>query len=332
MIVNYLLHENGLPTPHTAAGKNLDFFPVGNILRGGGAFYIRRKFGADRLYNAVFSNYIRYLVEHGHILSFFPEGGRSRTGLLLKPKLGMLTEILKALPMAKKPVVFVPFYISYEKVLESDTYRKELGGAKKASESLTQIRKTIKRLSSCGHVYLRFGEPITHRSEGDAGRAGFAQELMSGVNRIVTPTAAALLALSWIALGRRNVDTESLKNVYTALYQYLADAGYSYLPGIGAFESALGQGLELAHWHTRDGGVGILPQAESNAIYISRSVLHLFLPAIQSELEGLGICYNHLRDQSQILQMAEGKSPVFALSIKEKGAIVNFAYEALKDR
>ena len=292
MIINYLLHENGLPSPHTAAGKNLDFFPVGGILRGGGAFFIRRRFGADRIYRGVFSSYLRYLLQNGHSISFFPEGGRSRTGLLLKPKTGMMNEILKSVPYAKKPVAFVPFYISYEKVLESDTYRKELGGAKKNSESLGQIRKTLKRLTSCGHVYLKFGEAkiLEPTQEFDArGKDGFTQDIMVQLNQAVTPTAGAILALSWVLAGKKAQSIEELSASYNQLYDFLIGSYGMSTPGAGGFDSALGHALELGHWSSSERGVMIPPQGENNAIYISRSILHLFIPGMSGRIRERGL-------------------------------------------
>ena len=54
---------------------------------------------------------------------FFPEGGRSRTGKLLMPKLGMLTWQVEAiLEGARDDLLFVPVAIDYERVVESQSY------------------------------------------------------------------------------------------------------------------------------------------------------------------------------------------------------------------
>ena len=54
---------------------------VGEMLRGSGAFYIRRSFRGDPLYWAVFQEYVRTLLEAtGAPLEFFLEGTRSRAG------------------------------------------------------------------------------------------------------------------------------------------------------------------------------------------------------------------------------------------------------------
>ncbi|RAV24401.1 hypothetical protein DQE84_15830, partial [Staphylococcus warneri] len=42
--LQYLLWENDLPPNHTAAGINMNFFPIGPLIRRTGAFFIRRSF------------------------------------------------------------------------------------------------------------------------------------------------------------------------------------------------------------------------------------------------------------------------------------------------
>ena len=43
LILSYLLYANNMPCPLIAAGKNLSFWPLGPIFRGGGAFFIRHR-------------------------------------------------------------------------------------------------------------------------------------------------------------------------------------------------------------------------------------------------------------------------------------------------
>ncbi len=96
LLLSLVLRKNGLMVPVIAAGDNLAFFPVGPVFRRAGAFFIRRSFRGDRLYAAVVDAYIRRLMRDGNALEFFLEGGRSRTGKLLPPKVGLLNMVVDA--------------------------------------------------------------------------------------------------------------------------------------------------------------------------------------------------------------------------------------------
>jgi glycerol-3-phosphate O-acyltransferase len=162
LIVNYVLYEQGLVTPHVAAGVNLNFWPIGSLLRRFGAFYIRRTFNNNRLYAVVFSEYVAFLLQRGSPLQFFLEGGRSRTGKLLPPKTGMVAMVIQSyLRNSDRPIFFVPVYIGYDSVMEVKSYRRELTGAKKQAESVGQLVKTRKALNrKHGNAYIGFGQPI----------------------------------------------------------------------------------------------------------------------------------------------------------------------------
>jgi glycerol-3-phosphate O-acyltransferase len=162
LLVNYIVYKSGLPTPHTAAGINLNFFPIGWFLRRAGAFFIRRSFQGNRLYTAVVEEYMHYLLTEGYPLSFFPEGGRSRSGRLLPLKTGMLAMVVKSfLRNSERPIAFVPVYLGYDKVMEVKSYLTELSGGAKKKESFMQLFQARKYLQAYyGKAYVSYGEPI----------------------------------------------------------------------------------------------------------------------------------------------------------------------------
>ena len=48
LVLQYALHENGHPPNHTAGGINMNFFPVGPLVRRSGVFFIRRTLQGQR--------------------------------------------------------------------------------------------------------------------------------------------------------------------------------------------------------------------------------------------------------------------------------------------
>ncbi len=161
LIMSYALHERGLVPPHIAAGINLNMPVVGPFLRKSGAFFIRRSFNSA-LYSTIFSEYLSALLTHGVSLEYFIEGTRSRTGRLLQPKAGMLAMTIKSyLNERNKPLMFQPAHLNYEKLMEGNSYKSELGGKSKKSESVGGLLKARKLLKQeYGRLTVNFAEPI----------------------------------------------------------------------------------------------------------------------------------------------------------------------------
>lgn len=162
LLLSYVLYHNGLQVPHIAAGINLDMPVVGPILRRGGAFFMRRTFKGNKLYAAVFDEYLHSVFSHGYSTEYFVEGGRSRTGRTLNPKAGMLAMTLRSyLRDSRKPIIFMPVYVGYEKVFESSSYQGELKGKKKKKEGLGSLFTSLRSMKrSFGKVRVTFGDPI----------------------------------------------------------------------------------------------------------------------------------------------------------------------------
>ena len=162
VLMPYAIYTHGFAVPHIAAGINLNLPVVGPLLRKGGAFFMRRSFRGSPLYSAVFTRYLGAMMARGHPIQYFIEGGRSRTGRSLSPKTGMLSMTLRSyLRQPVRPIMFVPVYIGYERVMEVDSYVGELSGKPKEKETLLGFLRSLKRLrENFGHVHVNIGEPI----------------------------------------------------------------------------------------------------------------------------------------------------------------------------
>ena len=84
------------------------------------------------------------------------------TGRLLHPKTGMLAMTLRSfLADPSRPVVFMPVYFGYERLVEAKTYIGELSGRPKQKESVLGLVRALGVLRKrFGRVYVSFGEPI----------------------------------------------------------------------------------------------------------------------------------------------------------------------------
>ena len=140
LILPYLLVANNMPCPHVAAGRNLAFWPLGNLFRKSGAFFIRRSFHGARLYARVFYEYVHMLIRQGFNIEFFIEGGRSRTGKMVLPKTGLLTILMDAYKNGIcRDLVFAPVFVGYDRLLEENALLSELEGKQKKTGEYRRI-------------------------------------------------------------------------------------------------------------------------------------------------------------------------------------------------
>lgn len=162
VLLSYLVHEHGSIPPHIAAGVNLNLPVVGPLARRCGAFFLRRSFRSQKLYAAVFYEYLSVIQTQGVSIEYFIEGTRSRTGRSLPPKGGMLAMSVRSyLNNPVRPIVFQPVYVGYERLAEGDSYAKELSGTAKRSERLSDLGKIfgIAR-RNYGEAHVSLCEPI----------------------------------------------------------------------------------------------------------------------------------------------------------------------------
>jgi glycerol-3-phosphate O-acyltransferase len=162
VIISILFYTNYLIPPHILARENMAFGPFGFLWRRAGAFFVRRSMD-DPLYKEVFRAYVAHLVKEGVTQEFFIEGGRSRTGKTLAPRLGMLAWVVEAfLDTARRDLFFVPIALTYERLVEEGAMVEELEGGEKKDESvlgLVRARKYLRR--RFGSVFVSFGAPIS---------------------------------------------------------------------------------------------------------------------------------------------------------------------------
>ncbi len=242
LIMSYVLWTRGYNSPLIAAGSNLSFWPLGPFLRRSGAFFLRRSFKGDKLYTAVFKAYLKKLVHDGIHHEFFPEGGRSRNGKLMQPKLGLFTWLVDAvMEGARNDLLFVPIAIDYEKVVEGASYKQELQGGEKKPEDLKALLSAPAVLTeNYGRIYLTFDAPVSlarlmaergivrETATDDQKKAlvrALGHRVMYGISKVSTVTPHALLAAALLAHRRRGISVRDLTDRIVFLRTMATDLG-----------------------------------------------------------------------------------------------------------
>ncbi len=305
LLLTYVIYHEGMVTPHIAAGINLNFWPVGKIFRRCGAFFLRRSFAGNKLYTAVFREYLELLFNKGYSVKYYPEGGRSRTGRLIPPKTGMLAMTIQAmLKGVNRPVSLVPVYIGYENVMEVKSYLNELKGSKKKKESNLQVFTAIKKLKNYGHGYVNFGEPIqlnqfleSHVPDWRECRDAepekkpawltpavniLANDVMTRINRAAALNGMALISLCLLSSKTQTMSEAELEQAmgdFIDLFKQAPFSGDATIPEASASE-LLKDTLKLGRFDIQDDDYGrlISPQPKS-AVYLTyyrNNILHLF--------------------------------------------------------
>ena len=333
LLLSYLLYTRGIVPPHIAAGANLNLPVIGTVLRKGGAFFLRRSIRGSALYSAVFSEYVAQLIAGGYSIEYFIEGGRSRTGRLLPPKVGMIAMTVRGfLRQPTRPVLFQPIYIGYEKLMEGNSYLDELSGKPKRKESiwslLTGIPKVLR--SNYGQVVVNFGEPIrlsnvlAQRAPDWDGRPlaedekpawlsgtvdALAQQIQVNVNRAADVNPINLLALSLLSTPKHAMGEGDLLAQIGLSKMLLAELPYSdrvtVTPHAPAEIVAHGEEINVLTRTAHPLG-DVLGVAGDNAVllsYFRNNVLHLFTAA-----SWIACCFQHQRRMSRAGVLRLGRS------------------------
>ncbi len=235
-----------------AVGEWARIWPLDSLLRGLGAFFVRRN-SRDRLYRKVLERYVQAAVEHGVTQAMFPEGGLSRDGRLRPPKLGLLAYATRRFSRATPgDLVFVPVAVNYDRVFEDRTLLADLdpaveppSGARTALSALGWIGKNAGlylrgRLHRFGYACVNFGPPLSLRGYlqergvdlsmlDDEARAAeterLGQLLMGEIAAIVPVTPVSLVASAILSFDGEAASETALAERVRALSEELQSVG-----------------------------------------------------------------------------------------------------------
>jgi glycerol-3-phosphate O-acyltransferase len=309
LVLQYALFENGLPPNHTAGGINMNFFPVGPLVRRSGVFFIRRSFKDDPVYKFVLHQYIDFLLEKRFPLEWYLEGGRSRSGKLLPPRFGLLAYVVDAYRRGKCDDVFLlPVSIAYDQIQDVGDYVAEQRGAAKPKESFGWFVSMVRALRRrSGDIHLRFGEPLSLRKTLGAPRRGSATEsddvslavqklafeVSVRINRQTPITPASMLTLALLGAGDRALTIEETRAALANLADLVRRRN---LPTTDSLELDTAEGVRRALDALVESGVvtryadgpeavyAIGPERQLAAAYYRNTIIHFFVNGAIAEL------------------------------------------------
>ncbi|HUO82785.1 MAG TPA: glycerol-3-phosphate 1-O-acyltransferase PlsB [Gammaproteobacteria bacterium] len=310
LLLPYILYNRGLVVPHVAAGLNLNLPVLGRFLRRGGAFFLRRSFKGDRLYAAVFEQYLAWNLRKGFPIEYYVEGGRSRTGRLLQPRPGLLAMTAASYrEKSRRPIVFVPVYFGYEKLVEGPSFLDELSGTPKRRETLRGALRSVTALRGrFGRVHVNIGQPIylaqvlSEQASGrrkagdgvngrpewlDAAVSVLARRIMTGINSAAAVGPVNLLAMILLATPRRSMTQSALIGQLDLSATLLRKAPYSPLVTVTRLSGTeiIGYGERLGvlerQVHPLGDVISLTAERAPLMAYFRNNILHLFaLPSL----------------------------------------------------
>jgi len=306
VVLASILQRADIPPTYKLGGINVAFWPMGPMGRRAGLIFIRRSFRDDAVYKLALREYVGWLAEHRQNLEWYIEGGRTRTGKLRDPRLGLLAYLVDAVHDGRcDDFLLQPVSIVYDELLDVEEHARSATGAAKTPESLgrliTYARAQRSRYSR-GDIHVRFAEPISVREHlthelTAAVEIGepealplqkLAFEVAVRINTVtpITPPALITMALLW---ADRALTVDQL---LALLARYADDVDARGLPVTErpvAARATVEAGLASLQRHgviTRhDGGPEtvflIQPEQRIAAAYFRNGILHFFLiPAI----------------------------------------------------
>jgi len=311
LVFQHVLYENGLPLNHTAGGINMNFFLIGPLLRRAGIFFIRREFSDNEPYKFVLRQYLDYLLEKRFALEWYIEGGRSRSGKLREPKMGLLAYVADSYQRGiTNDVILVPVSINYDQITDVGSYAEEQRGGKKEAESFAWALRFLGSLRrQNGRIYVRFGEPLPLSS-----RIGRDEDLTSEEGRLTLPKiafevstrindATPITAISMVTLALLSEEKHGLTVSETAerIEPFMSFVAERDLPTTDDLPFASNSEIEAALDALVVSGVvsridglrcrvySIAEGKHLAAAYYRNTIIHFFVDAAITELS-LGIC------------------------------------------
>lgn len=311
LVLNGVLDEHDFPPNLVLGGNNLAFWPMGPIAQRAGTIFIRRQFGSDPVYKLAMRSYLSFIVEKRFNLEWYIEGGRSRTGKLRPPMLGLLSYVADAVEaLDDADVTVVPTSIVYDQLPEIAVMAQESAGGTKRPEDLKWLLRYARgQRVHRGEARVRFGAPFSLRqalAESGDGRARLekvAFKVMDEINTATPISATSLAGFALLGAADRGYTAAEIEAILAPLLTYIDDRG---LPGPDP-SLCRGLGLLTTLRELTDAGVlttfeggpeqvwSIAPHNHAVAAYYRNGALHHFVDRAIVEVSMLAVADGTVR-------------------------------------
>lgn len=244
LVLRRVLVNYGFPPNFVLGGMNLAKWPASVLAKRAGLIFIRRSTRDDPVYPAMMRLYLGCLLKVHANLEWYFEGGRTRTGKLRPPRMGVLRYLLDAFvenaaestSPTSDDVYIVPVSIVYDQQHEVEAISFEDTGGSKTPESLRWLYGFARAQSTRrGQVHVRFGEPLSLLGtlEDARERAGSADpatvvprvafEIADRINAATPITPSALITFALLDNEGRALTLGELLDVLDPLLAYVRE-------------------------------------------------------------------------------------------------------------
>jgi glycerol-3-phosphate O-acyltransferase len=346
VFMRVLYDTNFRPQPLIFAGSNMNFAAFGALAKHSGAIFLRRSFKDDAVYKLVMKHFIDYLVSRHVSLSWSIEGTRSRTGVLMPPKLGLIQWVAESYHRAScDDALLVPVAISFDQIPEINDYIAMQHGLPKRKESLRWFIEYVKGMrAKFGKIYVRFAEPIALSESlplSDAMSGGsvdhvqvqkLALEVCSRIEHVRPITPTDLVTMVLLAANGRGLDRNQIWGHAQAIADLIAQRQ---LPTAGklpvkkpadlqpTLQALINTGL-LKSFEKGAAAVYVITEGqELAAAYYRNTIVHYFLSSAMAEV-GLAAAEDKFSEEMVLREaMAVRDLLKFEFSFKAKDAFCN---------
>lgn len=293
---------HGFPSNYTLGGMNLAMWPLSELGRRSGLIFIRRSTRDDPVYPAMLRLYLGFLLRQHANLEWYFEGGRTRTGKLRPPRMGVLRYLVDAFRAngdGSDDAYLVPVSIVYDQQHEVSALSMEERGGTKTPESLTWVYRFARAQGRRrGRVHVRFGPPLSLREAlADAGARAETSDLTEVVPRVAfevahrinaaTPiTPAALVTFGLLDNDGRAMTLAETLAVLEPLVAYVrrrqlpltADVDLGRPEGLRrALATLVREGVVVEYAGGLEPVYAIAPDRQHEAAFYRNTVTHYFI-------------------------------------------------------